>query len=221
MTALPAPGAGHGMRLVLCDDHVLFVEPLAAALRIHGYDAVVATRPAEVVPLVGAHVPDLCLVDLHFPDGDGVQLIAALRQRYPALPVVVLSASAEPREGAAAIRAGATGILRKDQPISAIFDAIERVSRGRRPDSPPAPRPSAATPERSQVSARIDQLTERERDVLRRLVLGEDTVAIARTLRIAVSTARTHLQNVLLKLGVHSRLQAVALVVGAGLEDEL
>jgi DNA-binding NarL/FixJ family response regulator len=135
--------------------------------------------------------------------------------------VLVLSASSEPREGSAALRAGASGILRKDQPISAIFEAIECVATGRRPASPPAPRPTVASVERTRAGARVDQLTERERDVLRRLVQGEDTVRIARTLHIAASTARTHLQSVLLKLGVHSRLQAVALVVAAGLEDEL
>jgi DNA-binding NarL/FixJ family response regulator len=208
-------------RILLCDDHTLYVEPVAAALQIRGYDAVVARSPAEVLPLAAAEEPDLCLLDLHFPDGDGMQAIAALRQCHPTVPVLVLSASSEPREGFAAIRAGAAGVLRKDQPITAVFDAVEAVLTGRRPATPPPPRPVDATTERDLVRSRLAQLTGRERDVLRRLVDGEDTVGIARALHIAASTARTHLQNVLLKLGVHSRLQAVAVVIGTDLADEL
>jgi len=67
----------------------------------------------------------------------------------------------------------------------------------------------------------VEALTDRERQVLRSLVEAEDTVAIAHTLGVAQSTARTHLQNVLLKLGVHTRLQAVTLVADAGLADQL
>jgi len=209
------------LRVLLCDDHTLYVEPVAAALRIRGYDAVIARSPTEVLPLAAAEEPDVCLIDLHFPDGDGVQVIAALRQCHPGVPVLVLSASSEPRQGFAAIRAGAVAIVRKDQPITAVFEAVEAVLRGRRPSAPPARRPPTSTTERDRVRSRLAELTERERDVLRRLIDGEDTVGIARALHIAASTARTHLQNVLLKLGVHSRLQAVAVVTRADLTDEL
>jgi len=75
--------------------------------------------------------------------------------------------------------------------------------------------------ERDQVRWLIEQLTKREREVLHRLISAEDTLDIARAMGVAPSTARTHLQNVLFKLGVHNRLQAVALVVGAGIVDEL
>jgi two-component system nitrate/nitrite response regulator NarL len=209
------------LRLVLCDDHRLFVEPLAAALRMRGHEVLVASEPATAVELVDRQVPDLCLIDLHFPHGDGLQAIAEIQAGHPSCPVIVLSASAEPRDGSAAKRAGAKGFIRKDQPVSAIFDAIERVASGRRMAAPPVPRPSRGIAEQNRVRWLVDQLTDREREVLRRLMQAEDTVRIARALGVAPSTARTHLQNVMLKLGVHSRMQAVALVVGAGLDTDL
>jgi two-component system nitrate/nitrite response regulator NarL len=210
------------VRLILCDDHLLFVEPLAAVLRMRGHEAIVASDPATAVELVDGQEPDLCLVDLHFPHGkNGLQAIAEIHAGHPNCPVVVLSASAEARDGSAARRAGAAGFIRKDQPVAAIFDAIERVASGRRMAVAPVPRRAAGSPERSRVWWLLDQLTDREREVLRRLVQAEDTVRIARSLGVAPSTARTHLQNVLLKLGVHTRLQAVALVVGAGVDSDL
>jgi DNA-binding NarL/FixJ family response regulator len=133
----------------------------------------------------------------------------------------VLSGSVDVRDLSAAAAAGAAGFLRKDQPITAIFDALDRIAAGREVALPPLPRPAARSDEQVEVRRLVGHLTARERDVLRRLVEAEDTVVIARALGVAPSTARTHLQNVLQKLGVHTRLQAVALVVSAGLDVEL
>ncbi|HEV7726765.1 MAG: two component transcriptional regulator, LuxR family [Modestobacter sp.] len=209
------------MRVVLCDDHRLFVEPLAAALTVRGHEVAVVHRPADVVGAAEQHQPDVCVLDLRFPEGDGLDAVAALRSWRPECPVLVLSGSVDVRDLSAAAAAGAAGFLRKDQPITAIFDALDRIAAGREVALPPLPRPAARSDEQVEVRRLVGHLTARERDVLRRLVEAEDTVVIARALGVAPSTARTHLQNVLQKLGVHTRLQAVALVVSAGLDVEL
>lgn len=209
------------MRLVLCDDHRLFVEPLAAALARHGHEVIVATTPDGVLQAAAQHRPDLVVVDLRFPEGDGIDVVAAMRARDASCPVVVLSASVDVRDLTAAAAAGAAAFLRKDQSITAIIEALHRVAAGRQVPTPPLFRPRARSEEYARVQGLIGHLTDRERQVLRCLIEGADTPQIAEALSVAPSTARTHLQNVLLKLGVHTRLQAVALVVATGADREL
>jgi DNA-binding NarL/FixJ family response regulator len=209
------------VRIVLCDDHRLFIEPFAAALGRRGHDVVVVTRPAAAVRAVSRHRPDLCVLDLKFPEDDALEALVEIRRRVPACRVVFLSGSAGVRDAARAAAAGAAGFLRKDQPIKAIFLALDRIAVGGTVALQPEPARPRPTDEQARVREAVAHLTDRERQVLVRLVSAEDTVAIARALGVAPSTARTHLQNVLLKLGVHNRLQAVALVVGAGIAREL
>jgi DNA-binding NarL/FixJ family response regulator len=207
------------VRFLLCDDHRLFIEPFAAALGRRGHDVVVLTRPDALLRAVDRHRPDLCVVDLKFPDANGLDLVTEVRRRHPDCRVVVLSGSAGVRDATAAASLGVVGFLQKDQPISVIFDALDRIAAGETV-TPLRTRPRDGG-EREQVRWLIEQLTRREREVLSRLISAEDTLDIARSMGVAPSTARTHLQNVLFKLGVHNRLQAVALVMGAGVADEL
>jgi DNA-binding NarL/FixJ family response regulator len=208
------------VRLVLCDDQRLFAEPVAVALRRRGHEVIVTTSPAEAVGAVDQHRPDLFVMDLRFPDGDGLAAVAALRRRRPSCPVVVISGSDDCRYTDAAVEAGAAGVLHKSQPISEIFDALDRLAAGEELTPAAVPR-QVTSDEHARVRELVDGLTLRERQVLGRLVEADDTIGIARSLGVAPSTARTHLQNVLLKLGVHNRLQAVALVVGSGMDQEL
>ncbi|MGY1779688.1 response regulator [Geodermatophilus sp. SYSU D01036] len=209
------------MRLVLCDDHRLFVEPLAVALARNGHDVVVATSPPRALEAVAEHRPDLVVLDLRFPVGDGIDTLTELRARRPACPVVILSGSVDTSDLAAAAAAGAAAFLRKDQPVAAIIDALDRVAAGRAVPAPPMARRRGATDAHERVRRLVDRLTDRESEVLQALIRAEDTVEMARSLGVEPSTARTHVQNVLLKLGVHTRLQAVALAVSAGLDAEL
>ena len=210
------------MRIVLCDDHRLFVEPLGAALGGRGHDVVVTHSPVRALRAVAQHRPDLVIMDLAFPDGNGIDAIRQLRERYPACTVVVLSGSPDAQSKVAvATAAGAVAFLRKDQPVAAIFDALDRIAAGRPVAKPPVPRPRPHSDEYRRVRRLVELLTDREREVLLRLVEAEDTTEIARSMGVATSTTRTHLQNVLLKLGVHTRLQAVALVVTTGIDREL
>jgi two-component system, NarL family, nitrate/nitrite response regulator NarL len=207
------------VRIVLCDDHRLFAEPVAAALAHRGHEVVVVASVAAALETIDAHRPDLCLMDLRLPDGDGVEAVASLRARHPECPVVVVSGSLDAHDLSRALSAGAAGFVRKAQPLSALFEAVDRIAAGAQLEHPPSLRSQTSSDERGRVRELLSGLTEREREVLRRLVDAEDTVAIARSLGVAPSTARSHLQNVLQKLGVHGRMQAVALVVAAGMED--
>ena len=209
------------MRIVLCDDHRLFVEPLGAALGGRGHDVVVTHSPGRALRAVAQHRPDLVIMDLAFPDGNGIDAIGrCASDTRPA--VVVLSGSPDAQNKVAvATAAGAVAFLRKDQPVAAIFDALDRIAAGRPVAKPPVPRPRPHSDEYRRVRRLVELLTDREREVLLRLVEAEDTTEIARSMGVRTSTTRTHLQNVLLKLGVHTRLQAVALVVTTGIDREL
>src|SRR4051812_9495172 len=121
------------VRLVLCDDHRLFAEAIAGALQTRGHQVVVTTAPADALRAVEEHDADICLTDVRFPDGKGIDAVAGLRARRPACRVLVLASSADPDDVAAATAAGAVGFLVKDQPVSAIFEAVEGIAAGQQP----------------------------------------------------------------------------------------
>jgi two-component system, NarL family, nitrate/nitrite response regulator NarL len=207
------------MRLVLCDDHQLLLDVLTTALTAHGYlvEATVSSARA-VAEVVRRTDPDVCLLDVCFPDGGGVEVACELTAVAPRTKVVMLSVSSEPEVVAAAVAAGAAGFTRKDQAIDGIIRVLQRVQRGETvidvSGRSSAPRRSTGDSEASRL---LRHLTEREVEVLQRLVDGETTEALAHGLGITVHTARTHVQKILVKLGVHTRLQAATMVMNAGL----
>lgn len=205
------------MRLVLCDDHRLFLEPLAAALAGHGHEVATATNPPDAVRAVAATDPDVCVLDVKFRRDSGLDAARTIRQRFPRTRVLMLSATAEREDVDAALDAGASGFVRKDQAVRAVLDAIEQVAGGRVAVDPSLRAPGRGADATSPAGAAgvVESLTPREREVLEQLVAAHDTRQIAENLSIAESTARSHVQNLLVKLGVHSRLQAVAIASGA------
>jgi two-component system, NarL family, nitrate/nitrite response regulator NarL len=209
------------VRVLLCDDHRMFVEPLAAALRARGHDVLVTVTPTQAVEEAPRYGPDLVVLDLVFPGVSGLAAVVKLRARAAGCPVVVLSASADPRHESSALAAGAAAFLSKHQPIRSIFEAFEQVAAGRDVAPAPARRVHRRSAEHARVHQLVADLTERERQTLHCLLRALDTTEIARSLGVAPSTARTHLQTVLMKLGVHTRLQAVAVVVAAGIDGEV
>jgi two-component system, NarL family, nitrate/nitrite response regulator NarL len=212
------------VRLVLCDDHRLLADALATALHAHGHDVVaVTTTPESGYRAVVEHQPDVCLLDLSFPGASGLDVVARITSAVPGCKVLMLSGRSDPDLVNSALKAGAAGFVLKDLNIERILRALDRVHAGeavvdsnllRAALSVPAPR-------RSTEGQRLRSLTPREREALRRIVGGESTKEIARAMQVSQSTARTHVQNVLTKLGVRSRLQAAALVAREGLTDQL
>jgi two-component system nitrate/nitrite response regulator NarL len=135
----------------------------------------------------------------------------------------MLSARIDPLLVRAALAVGAAGFVGKDESVAGILRALERVAAGDIAIDPVLlraavrARPASGGP----PGQRLSILSGRERQVLRGIVAGRSTKEIARAMGVSTSTAGTHVQNVLTKLGVHSRLQVVALVVREGLADEL
>ena len=213
------------VRLLVVDDHTLFRRGLVALLASDATLEVVgeAGDAAEAVRRAQALQPDVVLLDNHLPGATGIQSLAELKAAAPAARVVLLTVSEDDQDLQAALRGGAHGYLLKTIDGEALGAAIHRVMRGEPVVSPelvgklyaalqaPAKIPVAphapATPGSPQLSAR-------EHEVLRHIALGASNKEIARALDIAETTVKIHVQHILRKLGVSSRLQA-ALAAGA------
>jgi two-component system, NarL family, nitrate/nitrite response regulator NarL len=204
-------------RVLLCDDHAVFADALAVALAAGGDEVVAVARTVtEGLARARATRPDVVLMDLHFASGpDGLDGVRALTAESPAPRVILLSANVDGGVLKEAIAAGADGVLSKAQPLSAVIRAVQQVAAGafyadtqllRR-----SMRPAPAELDEVQLAAQF--FTPREREVLERLVQGTSTSDMAEAMGVGVSTVRTHVQAVLSKLGVSSRLEAVLLAV--------
>jgi two-component system nitrate/nitrite response regulator NarL len=211
------------VRILLCDNHRLLVEALAAALRRGGHDVVaMTTQPEEALHAAAEHDPDVCLLDVIFPGDAGINTIADIRATTRS-KVLVLSARCDRDAVCAAIAAGAGGFVGKNQSIDQILCMLDQVCAGKvimpvETLSTPARGPGRPRPPEH---AALRFLTTREREALRLIAEGESTKEIAQSMHVAYSTARTHVQNVLTKLGVRSRLQAAAFVARASGAEQL
>jgi two-component system nitrate/nitrite response regulator NarL len=202
------------MRLLICDDHRLLVDALSMALTNSDHTVVAtALSPDEAVQAAREHQPDVCLLDVNFPQGSGLSAIRRIREVSVNTKVVILSGSLTKGLVAEAIAQGAQGFVGKEKPIGAIIEALELAQKGHLAVDPlvlqDALRPRAVDDDPLWV---LKFVTEREWEVLRCIMDGLTTDQMAEQLGVHRSTARTHVQNLLTKLGVHSRLQAAALM---------
>ncbi|MEP7018145.1 MAG: response regulator transcription factor [Actinomycetota bacterium] len=209
------------MRLLVCDDHRLLVDALSLALTDKGHTVVaIALDPDEAVEAAREHQPDACLLDLNFPCGNGLSAIGRILEVSEDTKVVILSGSSNRGVVADAIAQGAQGFVGKEKPIVAIIEALEKVDQGYlavdRLELQDALRPRAQDDDPLWV---LKFLTAREWEVLHCIMEGLSTEQMAEQLGVHRSTARTHVQNLLTKLGVHSRLQAAALITSHGTEE--
>jgi two-component system nitrate/nitrite response regulator NarL len=206
--------------LVIGDDHAVFLEALATVLAQQDYQTTVARNIHEVADVVARDNPDLALIDRHFGGDDSVDHIARMIESSPDTKVLVLSADPDTEGILSALRAGASGYLHKTRGVTALTTAIGRVLRGEVvvdvPRNIVPPRPSG----HDDAERLASHLTERERECLALLVEGLDTAAIARKLTVSHATVRTHVQSVLTKLGVHSRLEAASFAVRYHILDD-
>ncbi len=204
------------MRVVICDDHAVFADSLALVLGESGHDVVgVVYDPGSALRLLRGTHADVCLIDLHFPGGSALDSLPELTHAAPATRFVMLSGSSDPDLLDAARAAGVRGFAHKGQQACEIVSLLARVHAGDLVD-PVAGARSPARP-RTEAQRLAHYLTPREREVLTRLVRGENTAMLARTMKITRSTARSHVQSVLTKLGVHSQREAVIAAARYGL----
>jgi two-component system nitrate/nitrite response regulator NarL len=202
--------------VLLCDDHQLFAESLGDVLAARGDVVVLTPDPAGAVEAASRHRPDVCVMDRTFPAGDvGIAAVRGVLDVSPETQVLMLTGQADAATARAAVAAGARGFLRKDEPLDQIVDAVDQIASGLLVVDVKVLRPAVRAP-RSPVLA---SLTSREREVLERMVNGQSSQAMAADLRVSYSTMRTHVQNILVKLGVHSQLEATAFAVEHGLVE--
>jgi DNA-binding NarL/FixJ family response regulator len=216
-------------KILLAEEQSLFREAVKVALTGQDEFSVVgeARDGLQAVTEADRTRPNLALVDAYLPNCDGVRATALIKEAVPECRVLLLLSNDEDyRTVVKGLEAGASGFLTKEAPLSELIEAVRAVHRGETlvpPQMLGAILSQLIQRRREQEGAvrRMARLTRREREVLARLAEGADSDGIAQALVISPETARTHIQNVLSKLGVHSRLEAAAFVIHNGLLEEL
>lgn len=201
------------MKVVVSDDHRVLLDSLSASLSARGHEVVASTvTPEAALEAVLAHDPDVCLLDYSYPHGTCDAVLRRMTAVHPRTRVVVFSATTEPHVVASVLAGGASGFVSKTRSIQDICDALDRAVEGHVSVDPALLQQAFAPPECRGPLWSLRFLTEREWDVLKCLTRGMTTKQIACELGIRHATARTHVQHLLAKLGVHSRLEAAALM---------
>jgi DNA-binding NarL/FixJ family response regulator len=211
------------LRVLLVDDHVLLSETLAVALRAEGLQARLADLRSreDLIASVVADPPDLVLLDLELgpPIGDGSTLVRPFVQA--GARVVVVSASRRRAQVGTAVEQGAVGYLDKSVPYHELLTAVLDAAHGRpvmTPDQRQVLLQDLWAARQDEAAARepFERLTTREQQVLRELGNGKSVGSIASEWFVSEATVRTQVRGVLMKLGVTSQLEAVALALRAG-----
>jgi DNA-binding NarL/FixJ family response regulator len=214
--------------ILLVDDHASFRQTLAFVFDQQPDIEVVAQAGSLAEArraLEGLETePDLGVIDLSLPDGEGTELIKDLREANEDFAALLLTASLDRTDHARAVEAGAAGVVHKSADVDEILDATRRISEGETLLSPEElvemlRIASQDREEEREARANIEQLTRREREVLQALSEGLSNKQIAQRLHMSVDTERTHMMNILSKLGVHSRLQALLFAARHGLVE--
>jgi two-component system nitrate/nitrite response regulator NarL len=208
------------VRIVICDDHAVFADALAAVLESFGHEIVhVGDRAEPAIASALRDNVDLVVMDVSFAEGNGIEATRELTRHPHSPPVFVLTARTDPAVLAAAVGAGAAGVASKQSHLEEVVAALNRVGAGENYYEPHLLRSALRhkSDRSSSVEVTWNLLTDREREVLERMVRGEGSGAMALSMGISVTTLRSHVHAVLTKLNVHSRLEAAAWAVSHGL----
>ena len=201
------------IRVMLVDDHTMVRRGLAAFLK--AFDdlqlAGEAESGAEAIQLCASILPDVILMDMVMPDMDGAAATRAIRQQFPQVQVIALTSFKEGDLVKNALEAGAIGYLLKDVSADELMRAIRAAHAGRVTLSAEAAQALVETA--NQPAAPGLDLTEREREVLALMIEGLNNTQIAGRLTVSPSTIKSHVSNILAKLGVASRTEAVTLAL--------
>jgi DNA-binding NarL/FixJ family response regulator len=213
--SMPGTGRPDVVRVVIVDDHGLFRSGVRSEL---GSSVQVVGEADDVQPaisVIGELLPDVVLLDVHLPGGGGQLVVSAVRAEHPEVRFLALSASDAPEDVIAVIRSGARGYVTKTISGDDLVDAVRRVAAGDAVFSPLlagfvldafASLP-ASDARRPSFDPELDQLTTREREVLRLIARGYTYKEIARELYISAKTVETHVSSVLRKLQLSTRHQ--------------
>ena len=201
------------IRVMVVDDHTMVRRGLATFLKV--FDDLQLAGEAEsgaaAIQLCGEILPDVVLMDMVMPDMDGATATRAICQKYPQVQVIALTSFKEGDLVKNALEAGAIAYLLKDVSADDLVRAIRAAHAGRATLSPAAAQALVETA--NQPPAPGFDLTEREREVLTLMIEGLNNTQIAGRLTVSPSTIKSHVSNILSKLGVASRTEAVALAL--------
>ena len=204
--------------VLVVDDHPIVLSGLAALVQSDDALHLLATARSVAEAEAVTSVPDVALLDLDLPDGDGISLGVGLKARWPAVRVLVLTMHADDRAVMRSVAAGLDGYLLKDADPEDILAAIHTVARGTlvlgRGTTAAVVAAAAVAPPRADALGRLDA---REREILELLARGLTTSQVAATLFLAPKTIRNRVSDLIGKLGVASRQEAVEVARAAGL----
>ena len=203
-------------RVFIVDDHGLFRAGVRSEIGGHVEVIGEADDVQPAITRIGELQPDVVLLDVHLPSGGGQAVVSSVKAEHPEIKFLALSASDAPEDVIAAIRAGARGYVTKTISTRELVNAIRRIADGDAVFSPMlagfvldafSTGPAAAATEPPSFDPELDQLTAREREVLRLIARGYTYKEIARELYISVKTVEHHVSSVLRKLQLSSRHQ--------------
>ena len=225
MSQAPDTGAGRddgeAIRVLVADDHALYRRGLEMVLgQEEGIEIVgEASDGAEAIRRVEELLPDVVLMDIRMPRRSGIEACTAIKDVVPSTKIVILTISDEESDLYEAVRAGANGYLLKDVPGEEIADGIRAVAGGQSLISPSMASKLLSefasmikkSEERPQLP--VPRLTDRELEVLKLVARGMANRDIAKELFISENTVKNHVRNILEKLQLHSRMEAVVYAV--------
>ena len=211
------------IRVLIVDDHALFRRGLEMVLAEEPDIEVVgeASDGAEAVEKAGQALPDVVLMDIRMPRSSGIEAYRAMKELSPSAKIVMLTISDEEEDLFEAIRAGASGYLLKDIPYDEVADVVRAVHGGQSLINPSmaakllAEFASMASRDGSERAEQVPapRLTDREIEVLKLVARGMNNRDIAKELFISENTVKNHVRNILEKLQIHSRMEAVMIAV--------
>ena len=213
------------IRVLIVDDHTLFRSGLKALLaRQPGFEVVAEAADAlEGIKRAKALKPDVILLDLHMPGLSGREAVKTLTEEVPESHIVMLTVSEDADDLIETLRLGASGYLLKNIDTQMLLDSIRRAAEGDSVISAEMTsklvRGLQAGPRADPGHAERERLSPREREIMRFLAKGASNKEIARTLEVAESTVKIHVQHILRKLNLTSRVQAAVYAVEAGLVE--
>jgi DNA-binding NarL/FixJ family response regulator len=208
------------VRVLIVDDHALFSEALGPLLEQNGMEVLgIAGSGAEALEAVRRERPEVVLVDLGLPDMTGLALGREILDEEPEAKVLAVTGMDHARVAREVLQAGFHGFLTKDTPLPQFIRSVKAVMEGQVINLPrrESRRTAAGDEDQRDAALLAGQLTPRELEVLEILVHGGSNAEIARQLQLSPNTVRTHVQSILTKLQVRSRLEAAAFAVRFGI----
>ncbi len=201
------------IRILLADDHMMVRSGLATVLGVYDDMKLVgeAGDGEEAIRLCDSLRPDVVLMDLLMPKMDGVAATRTIKERWPEIQVIALTSFKDKEYVEGALKAGASGYLLKNVSAEELVGAVRRAVAGQPSLSPEAARVLIQKVNQPQIPG--EDLTDREKEILSLMVKGLNNTQIAAQLFVSQSTIKFHVSNILAKLGVTGRTEAVAVAV--------